>query len=238
MGGTPNEVLKIFTVPALPAGTSLRVFYNGDLLRPGTDYTVSGTNVILNFAPATGEHVSAILRTTPATLISNYLNVIINFFKAARCLLDSVTSSYPQFFDAVVPTVSGSTLVLPYTPTSLELYRNGIYQTAGVDFTLSGAVVTPTLVPGSDSFIAWGTYAGTGTAPAFYDYKVPAGTIDGTNAVFTLPLTPMPATSLRLYLNGLLMTPGVGKDYTLSGATITYTSPPPVSSAHTAFFRG
>jgi hypothetical protein len=238
VAGLINGLNRTFTLPALPAGSSLRMFYNGLLLRPTTDFGASGVMVTTTFTPLTGEDISATFRTTPATSVSTQLTTIINFFKAARCLLDSITSSYPEFFDAVVPTVSGSTLILPETPTSLELYRNGLYQTEGVDYTLAGDVATPTPAPGSDSFIAWGTYAGSGSAPAFYDYLTPAGTIDGTNAVFTLSVVPAPVASLRLYFNGQLLTEGSGADYTLSGATITYTSPPPATSTHVAFCRG
>ena len=45
------------------------------------------------------------------------------------------------------------------------------------------------------------------------------GTINGTNAVFTLPSAPRSGT-LMLYVNGLLMREG--GDYTRSGATVTF----------------
>jgi len=47
--------------------------------------------------------------------------------------------------------------------------------------------------------------------------EVPAGTINGVNATFTLSAIP---TSLILIVNGLVLTEGV--DYTLSGSTITF----------------
>ncbi len=58
--------------------------------------------------------------------------------------------------------------------------------------------------------------------PVFYDGVVPAGTVNGTNAVFTLSPAPDPAASLKLTRNGLVQKAGV--DYTLSGGTITFTS--------------
>jgi Phage tail protein (Tail_P2_I) len=242
VAGLINGSNRTFTLPSLPAGSSLRMFYNGLLLRPTTDFGASGITVTTNFTPVVvdgvPETISATFRTTPATSVSTQLTTIINFFKAARCLLDAITSTYPEFFDAAVPTVSGSTLVLPETPTSLELYRNGAYQTLGIDYTLSGDVVTPTAAPGGDDFIAWGTFAGSGSAPAFFDYLTPSGPVNGSNATFTLSVVPAPAASLRLYLNGQILTEGSGADYTLSGATITYRSPPPATSTHVAFCRG
>jgi P2-related tail formation protein len=232
-----------FTISSTPDTNSLRMFYNGQLLRPVVDFSNVGTAITTNtFAPLTGETLSAAFRTSGVSPINmGYATTIVNFFKPARCLLDSITSSYPEFFDANVPTVSGSTLTFPQTPVSLEIYRNGLYQTQGVgkDYTMVGAVATMTVAPGSDSFVAWGTFAGSGPTPAFSDYITPAGIIDGTNKVFTLPTIPSPAASLRLYLGApgasLLMSKDI--DYTLSGATITYIIAPSAGSAHTAFYR-
>lgn len=58
--------------------------------------------------------------------------------------------------------------------------------------------------------------------------EVPTGTIDGSNAVFTLGHTPVAGT-LRVYLNGARQQGG-GGDYTLSTATITFISAPPTGS--------
>jgi len=62
---------------------------------------------------------------------------------------------------------------------------------------------------------------GSGGAGAnFADSEVPAGAINGSNAVFTLASAPSPAGSLELYLNGLLMSQGA--DYQISANTITF----------------
>ena len=53
----------------------------------------------------------------------------------------------------------------------------------------------------------------------FVDGETPAGAIDGVNVTFTLATAPAPATSLRFYRNGLLLTPGA--DYTLVGSVVT-----------------
>jgi hypothetical protein len=66
-----------------------------------------------------------------------------------------------------------------------------------------------------------GTGGGGGVSGAsFADSEVPAGLINGSNAVFTLVSAPSPAGSLELYLNGLLMRQGA--DYQLSVNTITF----------------
>ena len=59
-----------------------------------------------------------------------------------------------------------------------------------------------------------------GSSTTFIDGEVPAGTINGTNAAFTLANVPNPSTSLALFRNGLLLTQG--GDYTLSSNAITF----------------
>ena len=60
------------------------------------------------------------------------------------------------------------------------------------------------------------------TGPGFVDQEAPTGTINGSNAVFTLTQAPNPAASLELYRNGVLMKLNV--DFTLSGVTVTFGS--------------
>lgn len=55
--------------------------------------------------------------------------------------------------------------------------------------------------------------------------ETPTGTLDGTNPVFVLANTPKAGTE-HVFLNGLLMDAGAGNDYTISGATITFTFNP------------
>jgi hypothetical protein len=55
--------------------------------------------------------------------------------------------------------------------------------------------------------------------------ETPSGSVNGTNATFTLANTPVTG-SEQVFLNGLLQEPGAGNDYTISGATITYLAAP------------
>lgn len=50
--------------------------------------------------------------------------------------------------------------------------------------------------------------------------ETPSGTINGSNTAFTLANTPQ-SSSLELFLNGQLLEPGSGNDYTISGAAVT-----------------
>lgn len=60
----------------------------------------------------------------------------------------------------------------------------------------------------------------------FYIRETPSGTVNGTNAVFTLANTPVSG-SEQVFLNGLLQEPGSGNDYQISGGTITFNAAPP-----------
>jgi len=56
--------------------------------------------------------------------------------------------------------------------------------------------------------------------PVFVDWVTPTGTIDGVNAVFTLPSIPTPVSSLELVRNGLVQ--DSPRDFALSGSTVTF----------------
>jgi len=90
-----------------------------------------------------------------------------------------------------------------------------------------GATVSLTAAAGLVDMYSDGTnvYALTGGSSApttnFAPAETPSGTINGTNASFTLAHTPNPPAGLLLFKNGRLMMPA-GVDYTLAGNTITY----------------
>jgi hypothetical protein len=63
----------------------------------------------------------------------------------------------------------------------------------------------------------------------------PSGTINGANATFALPHTPLAGT-LQLYRNGLLQRGG-GVDYTLTTNSIAYNVAPSTGDFHEAWYR-
>jgi hypothetical protein len=72
----------------------------------------------------------------------------------------------------------------------------------------------------TSSWTAWNSPAG----PTFVFNEIPSGTINGSNATFTVAYSPSPSSNLMLFKNGLLQLAGAGNDFTLSGATITFLS--------------
>jgi len=51
--------------------------------------------------------------------------------------------------------------------------------------------------------------------------EIPVGSVNGSNKTFTLTYSPNPTSSLQLEVNGQTVRQGAGKDYTISGDTIT-----------------
>jgi hypothetical protein len=142
----------------------------------------------------------------------------------------SGSSSSPTFIDAEVPAGSpnGVNAVFqlgnaPNPTTGLQLFRNGLLQKQGADYSLIGTQVTFTsnaLPQTNDVLLA--SYR-TGTAPSgyiFVDAEIPTGTVDGSNTSFALTQAPNPVASLALYRNGLRLRANL--DYTVSAAAIVF----------------
>jgi hypothetical protein len=158
----------------------------------------------------------------------------------------STSSSTPAFFDGEIPQglINGSNTVFqlanaPNPVSSLSLFRNGVLQKAGSDFSLSGATITfmTASVPRSGDLVQASYRTGTSGQSSFVDNQIPTGTINGTNLVFKLGSTPNPTSSLRLYKNGILLMQSV--DYTVNGSTINFltASVPASGDSLVSFYR-
>lgn len=109
--------------------------------------------------------------------------------------------------------------IRPISGTAFAVSRAAVIDSTGA---IDGAVgnLTDCLhVDGTSGACGSGTSGITGT---FVDGEVPSGTVNSSNATFTLANIPNPSTSLALFRNGLLLVQGV--DYTLSNSTITFAS--------------
>jgi hypothetical protein len=172
--------------------------------------------------------------TTTVTGVGNTVTTLGNTVTSLSAQVNALSagSSTAMFADSETPsgTMDGtnanfSLATAPAPAASLQLYRNGLQQLSGTDFTLSGNTITflngniPKL---SDIVQAFYRFAGTGQKATFSDAEVPSGTINGTNTIFTLAAAPNPVLSLELYKNGMLLQQN--SDYTLSGTTVTFTT--------------
>lgn len=99
---------------------------------------------------------------------------------------------------------------------------------------LPGGVLSP--ISGADELTAaeeiWVQNGSAGT----YGNVTPTGATNDSNVTFTLPVAPSPASSLKLFKNGQLLTAG-GVDYTLSVLTITMIDPPLTGDVLRAWFE-
>lgn len=68
--------------------------------------------------------------------------------------------------------------------------------------------------------LRWVTFAGL-TPTNFVFSEVPTGTVNGSNAAFTIANTPTAGT-VQVYVNGVRQKVGTGNDYTITGTTITF----------------
>jgi hypothetical protein len=60
--------------------------------------------------------------------------------------------------------------------------------------------------------------------------EVPSGSVNGSNASFSLANIPAPQTALMFFVNGVLQLQGPTADFTLTGSLINLTYPPRVNS--------
>jgi len=201
---------------------------------------ITGLSADLAAADASVTALTAIVSGNSGTIAGltisvNTLNTkvtsLTNSLASLTAIVNTLTAgSNAVFVDEEIPsgTIDGTNAVFalvntPAPTASLSLYRNGLVQTNGIDYTLAGNAITfsgNNIPQPSDILQAYYRIAGTGPVPTFADSEVPAGTIDGTNLTYVLAAAPSPALSLKLYKNGVLMRQD--SDYTVSDATILF----------------
>lgn len=172
--------VSIFKIPIAP-NPLMMLFKNGAFLSPNNiDYQVSDSRVFLN---------------VPATV-------------------NDVITSFIFFDPTFVPGLtqedlsgSGVTFSLSQMPVtgSVMLFRNGLYQSAGVDYTISGSTITlGSALGGDDLFAVYSTSATFITTLQ----EVPSGAINSNNVQFTLSHLPA-MNAVLIFLNGVFQTAGI-----------------------------
>jgi hypothetical protein len=103
---------------------------------------------------------------------------------------------------------------------------NGSVANAGTTPAITISTTITGVLKGNGTAISAATAGTDYMAPAnFVVRETPSGTINGVNVTFTLANTPLVGTEM-IFLNGLLLEPLAGNDYTISGATVTMLSAP------------
>lgn len=110
---------------------------------------------------------------------------------------------------------------------SLEVVGGGLRVKAGtsgqVYIASAGGVLTPVTLSGDATVSAAGVLTLAATvlkASSYVPRETPTGTVNGVNPTFTLAFTPIAGTE-SVFVQGIMMEPGAGNDYTISGAVIT-----------------
>lgn len=144
----------------------------------------------------------------------------------------SVTSQPIQISDVVG--LTNALALVPQKGIAFALGRAAVINASGQIDGAAGNLGDCVRVDGSSGPCGGG---GGGLLPLYSDGEVPSGAINGLNTTFALANTPSPATSLMVYVNGLLMDQGL--DYTVAGATITFApaSTPQTSDVLLASYR-
>jgi hypothetical protein len=188
--------------------------------------------------------------TSLSANLASINSAIASLVAQVNSLSNSIGSSLgtnAAFIDAESPagTLDGSnnafTIAQLPVSGSLTIFRNGLVQSIGIDYAINSQTITflPNSIPRStDTLTAYYRVSGTGATATFVDSEVPNGTVDGNNLIFTLAAAPLPAASLKLYKNGVLL--NQDGDYTLTGANISFVSAgvtPQPGDALTAAYR-
>jgi hypothetical protein len=186
--------------------------------------TLNGTVAALNIATQPG---SATDRVYYANVANSLLTIALSSNSTAACPVISALEILPQIPIAETDVTSLN------QDFSTVVRRGPGYGTGAVAF-VNGAGQLETVAgdPGA-CVLTDGTTQGCGYA----DGETPQGTLDGTNATFTLAGSPAPPSSLVLTRNGLVL--ALGPDYTIADSTITFVSAavPQTGDILIAFYR-
>ncbi len=197
----------------IAAGQIVTAKYDGTVwqVTVGSVGIGSGTVTSVALTVPTGLTVAGSPITVSGTLAISEDTQAANKVKAGPATGAAAVPTYRSLVAADIPVLL--TLQTDGTPNGLQSLLNLI---AGTNITLTDDGV------GGVTIDATG-----GGGGATYLKETPAGTLDGVNTVFTLSNTPT-ADSLTLFVNILQ---AEGTDYTLSGATITFTVAPEAADA-------
>ena len=203
--GSIDGVNKTFYLTGMVRNVdTLIIALNSQVLANGTDYTLTGQYVLLNFSPKVGDALRAYYLYSE-TVQNGYVSI-------------NLTSQIAPTDVTYAFTLNS----VPSPASSLKLYYNGILAIEGPDFTLSGVTVTTNFGcnPGDSLFAEYRTNV-VSEYYTYYDMVIPSGTMNGVNTTFSLPQTPY---SLQIYYNGALQINGI--DFILEGANIIFVNAP------------
>ena len=209
--------------PAIIAGDNVIVAYNNNNTVTITASVSAGElgaqldalETLVDQLDASLNETSALVSTFDAriTAVSGSVVTTVSSVSAVSGTLSTLNNSFS--------TLSGSFVTTRDNVSAMS----GTLSTLNNSFsTLSGSVVTINNNLNALTDIVSTLQNASGLNAALTMNETPSGTINGSNKIFSLLNAPFPASSLMLFLNGQLLTPGENSDFTLSSSTITLSS--------------
>lgn len=252
-GGSLTKTGSVLTRSALTGDVTASADSNATTIAAnavtlGKQAALAANSVIGNLtgSSATPVAVGATAAATASTVVTrdsngntkanNYARGVSTTTTAASTTTLTVGSAqFQQFTGATTQTVvlpdattlvTGQSFIISNQSSSaVQVNANG---GGGVRSVAALTTATITLITNGSAAGTWdpgSTATPTGlTASNFVTRETPSGTVNGSNAAFTLANTPTSG-SETVYLNGLAQESG-GQDYSLSGTTITFVSAP------------
>lgn len=178
---------------------------------------------------------TVMLRDTNANTRANVFatGVTTTATAAGTTTLTVASTGFQQFTGATTQTLvlpDATTLLLGHTyivanksSGAVQVNANGggaLVTVSAGDWAIITLIAAGSAAGTWDSHLALSSTSAGLTSANFVTRETPSGTVNGSNPTFTLANTPTAGTE-EVFLNGLLMEPGAGNDYTISGATIT-----------------
>lgn len=170
------------------------VFRNGLLQREYVDYAAEPGCFVVTYP------------LQPSTALGDLGDIL-----TARMYTDGAPSKY-QSLDGGI---QGNGTLFRLVPQSSEvflLFRNGLLQTQGLDYTITALFYITVAVPLSDGDLLTAVTCIGGQACSIFDSSI-TGTVDGSNQYFTMPVAAF--SEILLFRNGALQTEGF--DYSRAG---------------------
>jgi len=214
-----NGALSVFLAPTTTAttGTYYQVAYSSSnglvtynetwqVPPSATPLTVSQVRVSSTTGASSGSGPGVQYVTLPIAIsqVTN-LSADLSSINGSVTSLTSQVNDLASNLSTLTSTVNGNTTSLTGLNTSV-----GDLNTSVTNLGNSLTALTATV----------NTLSASGSSAVFVDAETPGGTMNGANTAFTLANPPAPATSLKLFRNGLLQQ--VNIDFTLSGSAITF----------------
>lgn len=221
-----NSIIENFQTIASAAGTTTLT-----VASPRVTQITGATTQTIVMPDATtlvvGQAFTITNRSSGTVTVNMNGGTLLQTMVSGSFLTATVTSigSAAGAWDAAYTAAGGSGSV---TTTSV-VTANGFAGTVANASTTPAITLTTSvtgLIKGNGTALSAATVGTDYIAPSsIVTRETPSGLVNGSNTTYTLANTPISGTE-SVYLNGILLEPGAGNDYTISGATITMLAAP------------